>query len=78
MHARTEDIAKLGQLYLQRGWWDGVRLISEDWLAQATSIQIDTVNQQQNPDWRQGYGFQFWMSRFGYRGDGAFGQLCVI
>jgi hypothetical protein len=29
-------------------------------------------------DWQQGYGFQFWMSRHGYRGDGAFGQFCVI
>src|SRR6202041_1311429 len=31
-----------------------------------------------NPDWGQGYGYQFWMSRHGYRGDGAFGQFCVI
>ncbi|HEY1641615.1 MAG TPA: hypothetical protein VGG35_13055, partial [Streptosporangiaceae bacterium] len=29
-------------------------------------------------DWQQGYGFQFWMSRHGYRGDGAFGQFCVV
>ena len=29
-------------------------------------------------DWGQGYGYQFWMSRHGYRGDGAFGQFCVI
>jgi hypothetical protein len=29
-------------------------------------------------DWQQGYGFQFWMSRHGYRGDGAFGQFIVI
>jgi hypothetical protein len=29
-------------------------------------------------DWQQGYGFHFWMSRHGYRGDGAFGQFCVI
>jgi CubicO group peptidase (beta-lactamase class C family) len=76
-HARTEDIAKLGQLYLQRGRWDGSQLISEKWVAQATSRQIDNANQP-NPDWRQGYGFQFWMSRHGYRGDGAFGQFCVI
>jgi CubicO group peptidase (beta-lactamase class C family) len=78
LHARTEDIAKLGLLYLQRGRWDGSQLISEDWIAQATSKQIDTADQQPNPDWRQGYGFQFWMSRHGYRGDGAFGQFCVI
>jgi hypothetical protein len=33
---------------------------------------------QENPDWQQGYGFQFWMARHGYRGDGAYGQFCVI
>src|SRR3954453_24077824 len=76
--ARTEDIAKLGQLYLQRGRWDEAQLLPESYVAQATSRQIDTANQEDNPDWRQGYGFQFWMSRHGYRGDGAFGQFCVI
>jgi hypothetical protein len=29
-------------------------------------------------DWRQGYGFQFWMSRHGFHGDSAFGQFCVV
>ncbi|SCD35270.1 hypothetical protein GA0115240_10387 [Streptomyces sp. DvalAA-14] len=29
-------------------------------------------------DWQQGYGFQFWMSRHGFRGDGAYGQFCVV
>jgi CubicO group peptidase (beta-lactamase class C family) len=78
LHARTEDIARLGQLYLQRGRWDGAQLISADWVAQATSKQVDTAPQQSSPDWRQGYGFQFWMSRHGFRGDGAFGQFCVV
>src|SRR3981081_905519 len=78
LHARTEDIAKLGQLYVQRGRWDGSQLISKDWVAQATSTPIDNATNQSNPDWRQGYGFQFWMSRHGYRGDGAFGQFCVV
>jgi CubicO group peptidase (beta-lactamase class C family) len=76
LHARTEDIAKLGLLYLQGGQWDGVQLIAPDWVAQATSVQVS--NAQPEPDWQQGYGFQFWMSRHGYRGDGAFGQFCVI
>jgi hypothetical protein len=31
-----------------------------------------------NADWSQGYGFQFWMARHGYRGDGAYGQFCVV
>src|SRR5215218_8456327 len=77
LHARTEDIAKLGQLYLQRGRWHDTQLIHEEWVAEASSIKVDTAGEL-NPDWRQGYGFQFWMARYGYRGDGAFGQFCVI
>jgi Beta-lactamase len=77
LHACTEDVAKLGQLYLQRGQWDGSQLLPGQWVAQATSRQVATPGEP-NPDWRQGYGFQFWMSRHGYRGDGAFGQFCVI
>jgi hypothetical protein len=32
----------------------------------------------ENVDWQQGYGYQFWISRHGYRGDGAFGQFCLV
>ena len=77
LHARTEDIAKLGLLYVQGGRWEGAQLIPGKWVAEATSEQISNPGEP-NPDWRQGYGYQFWMSRHGYRGDGAFGQFCVI
>jgi CubicO group peptidase (beta-lactamase class C family) len=77
LFARTEDVAKLGQLYLQRGRWGEDQLLPERYVEQATSRQIDTPNQD-NVDWRQGYGFQFWMAHHGYRGDGAFGQFCVV
>jgi CubicO group peptidase (beta-lactamase class C family) len=77
LFARTEDVAKLGQLYLQRGRWGEDQLLPERYVRQATSRQIDTPNQE-NVDWRQGYGFQFWIARHGYRGDGAFGQFCVV
>ena len=77
LHARTEDIAKLGLLYLQQGQWEGTQLIPREWVAEATSKQVSNVGEP-SPDWRQGYGFQFWMSRHGYRGDGAYGQFCVI
>jgi beta-lactamase family protein len=40
LHARTEDIAKLGLLYLQRGQWEGAELIGEKWVAEATSQQV--------------------------------------
>ncbi|RED55070.1 serine hydrolase domain-containing protein [Cohnella lupini] len=75
--ARTEDVAKLGQLYLQRGIWDGARILSEEWVEEATSKQVSNGVDPEN-DWEQGYGYQFWRSRHGYRGDGAFGQYCVV
>lgn len=77
LFARTEDVAKLGQLYLQRGRWGETQLIPEAYVAQATSLQIENPDMD-NADWRQGYGFQFWMARHGYRGDGAFGQFCIV
>jgi CubicO group peptidase (beta-lactamase class C family) len=77
LFARTEDVAKLGLLYLQRGRWGETQLIPESWVAQATRRQVGTPNEG-SENWSQGYGYQFWMSRHGYRGDGAFGQFCVV
>ena len=77
LFARTEDVAKLGQLYLQRGRWGEERLIPESYVEVATSRRIDTPAME-NVDWQRGYGYQFWMSRHGYRGDGAFGQFCLV
>ena len=77
LFARTEDVAKLGQLYLQRGRWGDEQLIPAAYVEAATSRQVDTSNWD-GVEWQQGYGFQFWMSRHGYRGDGAFGQFCLV
>ncbi|WP_248703294.1 serine hydrolase [Curtobacterium sp. MWU13-2055] len=76
-YAPTSAVAALGQLYLQRGLWDGERILDEDWVAAATRKQIENPAEE-NPDWSQGYGFQFWMARHGFRGDGAYGQFCVV
>jgi CubicO group peptidase (beta-lactamase class C family) len=75
---KTEDIARFGQLYLQKGKWQGKELLPEQWVAEATGIQ--TINgDDPDSDWAQGYGFQFWRCRHGaYRGDGVFGQYCVV
>lgn len=77
LHVTTESIAKLGQLYLQDGVWEGRRILPASWVAQATQRQVANPDES-NPDWRQGYGFQFWMARHGFRGDGAYGQFCVL
>ncbi len=79
LHAETESIAKLGQLHLQGGKWDGRQLVPEAFVAEARQFHVDNSPTSENPDWQEGYGFQFWMCRHGaYRGDGAFGQFLVI
>jgi CubicO group peptidase (beta-lactamase class C family) len=75
---RTEDIARFGQLYLQKGRWQGKQLVPAAWVEQATARQTSNGSSP-NSDWDQGYGYQFWRCRHGaYRGDGAFGQYCIV
>jgi hypothetical protein len=75
---RTEDIARFGQLYLQKGKWNGKQLVPESWVKAATARQTSNGSNPQS-DWDQGYGYQFWRCRHGvYRGDGAFGQYCIV
>lgn len=76
LHSTTEAIAKLGQVYLDKGKWEGKELLPQSWVAEATRSHV--VPDRDDPDWSQGYGFQFWRSRHGYRGDGAYGQYMVI
>lgn len=83
LRLKTEDIAKLGQLYLQKGKWEGEEILTEQWVADATGKQI-----QSNPaskeydeanDWAQGYGYQFWRNYpGGFRADGAYGQFSIV
>lgn len=78
LHVRTEDIAKFGQLYLQKGQWNGKSLLSADWIAMATSKQVSNGSDPMK-DWDQGYGFQFWRCRHNaFRGDGKDGQFCIV
>lgn len=72
-----DAIARLGQLYLDDGVWNGARVLPDGWVTDASSVQVANPERDE-PDWSQGYGFQLWMSRHGYRGDGAFGQYMVV
>ncbi|WP_266368958.1 serine hydrolase domain-containing protein [Tellurirhabdus rosea] len=82
LRVRTEDIAKFGQLYLQKGMWNGKRILPESWVADATRSHIMSkggARPAEKNDWLQGYGYQFWRCRNGaYRGDGANGQYCIV
>ncbi|MGA1196645.1 MAG: serine hydrolase domain-containing protein, partial [Candidatus Latescibacterota bacterium] len=78
LRVTTEDIARFGQLYLQKGQWEGKQLVPEEWVAQATLRQTSNGSNPES-DWEQGYGYQFWRCRHNaYRGDGAFGQFCLV
>ncbi len=81
LNVKTEDIARFGQMYLQKGTWHAKRILPEAWVKEATAFHSDnrgnTTNE--NTDWQQGYGYQFWRCRHNaYRGDGAFGQYCLV
>lgn len=73
----AEDLAAFGQLYLQKGVWNGTQLVPAEWIAEATSAVVP--NHHSAIDWGSGYGYQFWQNRDGsYRGDGAFGQFVIV
>ncbi|NKB71935.1 MAG: serine hydrolase [Candidatus Latescibacteria bacterium] len=75
---KTEDIARFGQLYLQRGQWRGRQLVSEAWIEEATLRQMSNGSDPES-DWAQGYGYKFWLCRHdAYRADGAFGQFSIV
>ena len=77
LRVKTGDIAKFGQLYLQQGRWNGKEILPQSWVHEATSKQ--TTSQEGDGDWSQGYGYQFWRCKPGfYRGDGAYGQYCIV
>jgi hypothetical protein len=78
LNLTTEDIARFGQLYLQKGEWDGARILPEEWVEAATARQVSNGSAPDS-DWEQGYGYQFWRCQNDvYRGDGAFGQYCIV
>ena len=73
----TDEIARFGQLYLQQGLWQEKVILPPGWVKEATTPIANGSHSA--IDWEQGYGYQFWGCRYGaYRGDGAFGQFCVV
>ena len=57
---------------------NGHEILDENWVNKATSKQVSNGSNPEN-DWTQGYGYQFWRSRYNsYRADGAMGQFCLV
>ena len=89
---KTEDLAKMGQLLLQKGEWNGKQIIPAEWVAEMSKKQVESINPGtrleqaeergmtvETSDWMQGYGYQMWRCRPGcFRADGARGQYIIV
>ena len=92
LYLKTEDLAKMGQLLLQKGKWKGKQILPENYVIEATKAQVpcqpagtkaDKVAEsgltKENSDWVQGYGYQVWRCRHNaFRADGAGGQFIIV
>ncbi|MBK7626303.1 MAG: serine hydrolase [Bacteroidales bacterium] len=84
LRLRTEDMAKFGQLLIQKGNWNGKQLIPEEWVKEATSFKIKSEGGSANippelNDWVQGYCYQMWRGRNNsVRLDGMAGQFVIL
>lgn len=84
LRIKTEDMAKFGQLFLQKGVWKGRQILPRAWVEEASALKIiqnpDLPQEKKDAsDWEQGYCYQMWRCRNNaYRGDGAFGQYIIV
>ncbi|MET9065875.1 serine hydrolase domain-containing protein [Streptosporangium sandarakinum] len=81
LHLTTEAVAAFGELLLRGGRWGERQLVPRAWVDLATRRHIDTLPSEDgsgDADYLCGYGYQFWVSRHGYHGDGSFGQQFVV
>lgn len=71
LYLSTDDNAKVGALYLNKGVFNGKRVLSEEWVAQATQNQVRLSGQ-------PAYGYGFWMNDAGFEGSGAYCQMILV
>jgi CubicO group peptidase (beta-lactamase class C family) len=80
----SEDMAKFGQMLLQKGKWNGKQLLPQSWVEQATSFKIDNYDTSSKMpkalnDFGHGYGYQFWRCKNNaFRADGLGGQFIIV
>jgi CubicO group peptidase (beta-lactamase class C family) len=77
LHVTCDDVARLGLTLLSGGRFAGRQVLPEAWVRDAMTVHVANGDTPES-DWEQGYGYQMWRSRHGWRGDGAFGQLCLV
>ena len=83
LRVQAETMAKLGLLLLNKGNWEGLQLVSAEYLEDACLPHIyykDRKETDAPTDGNQGYGYQIWRCKWpgAIRADGAFGQYSVV
>ncbi len=84
LYATTEDNLRLMKLYADGGVWEGERILSEEYVKKATTLQNESATESKNNPMAKdnflGYGFQIWMCKPKgvYRADGAMGQFTIV
>ncbi len=66
LYLTPRDMAKIGQLYLNGGTWNGRRIVSEEWIAASTHEAVAFPAAMRVPYHATGYGYQWWLET--YRG----------
>ena len=89
---KTEDLAKMGLMILQKGQFEGKQVVPAEWIEAASAYQVPCVPAGMNSDqvhlmkkvaktsdWLQGYGYQMWRcTHNAFRADGANGQYIIM
>jgi CubicO group peptidase (beta-lactamase class C family) len=75
----TRDLARFGQLYLNKGQWNGDQIVPQDWIETSTRTHSDT----ENFAGRDGYGYLWWIdnhsfSEPAYYASGLGGHLMYV
>lgn len=72
LHIQSESLAKVGQMWLDGGVWNGKQLISKEWIEQMSSKHSNGGD--------FGYGYQTWQCAYptAVRADGALGQYVIV
>ncbi|MBR5183439.1 MAG: serine hydrolase [Bacteroidales bacterium] len=72
LHIQSESLAKVGQMWLDGGVWNGKQIVSKEWIEQMSAKQANGGD--------YGYGYQVWMCKYpsAVRADGALGQYVIV
>lgn len=58
LHLRARDMAKIGQMVLDHGRWDGIQIVDSTWITVSTQMQVLTDSP---PPRAYQYGFYWWI-----------------